>query len=68
MITTNLVLIEGGGSTTFERAAGRLMNKLMARKDWKVLVRNPWPGLMGKPSGALEGQPDGPRGQGQPRL
>ena len=45
MTTTNLVLIEGGGSTTFERAAGRLMNKLMARMDWKVLVRNPWPGL-----------------------
>jgi len=34
MATTNLVLIEGGGSTTFERAAGRLMNTLMARKDW----------------------------------
>ncbi len=37
MATTNLVLIEGGGSTTFERAAGRLMNKLMARKDWSWL-------------------------------
>jgi len=34
MATTNLVLIEGGGGTTFERAAGQLMNKLMARKDW----------------------------------
>ncbi len=34
MTTTNLVLIEGGGGTTFDRAAGQLMNKLMARKDW----------------------------------
>ncbi len=34
MTTNNLVLIEGGGGTTFDRAAGRLMNNLMARKDW----------------------------------
>ena len=34
MTTSNLVLIEGGGTTTFERAAARLMNKLMNRKDW----------------------------------
>ena len=37
MTTNNLVLIEGGGSTTFDREAGRLMNKLMARKDWSWL-------------------------------
>jgi len=37
MTTTNLVPIEGGRSTTFERAASRLMNKLMARKDWSWL-------------------------------
>ena len=34
MTTTNLVLIEGGGGTTFDRAAGQLMDRLMARKDW----------------------------------
>ena len=34
MTTSNLVSIEGGGVTTFERAAARLMNKLMDRKDW----------------------------------
>ncbi len=34
MTTNNLVSIEGGGITTFERAAARLMNKLMNRKDW----------------------------------
>ena len=34
MTTTNLVLFDGGGSTTFERAAARLMDRLMSRKDW----------------------------------
>jgi len=34
MTATNLVSIEGRGNTTFERAAVRLMDKLMNRKDW----------------------------------